>query len=210
MTKRLVRSSSAAALASAAILASVPAFGQEAPLPAPNVGDVWQYRRTDLWTDRLISTFEHEFAGATPDRLVYSNTASGRSIEFSREGNPCHRAIGNDAVVCDGALRFPMAIGHRHSFERPSPDRLWIESASCEVMGRESVTVPAGTFDAFRIDCDGWNTPRRQERFANRWAEQVWYAPQVHRVVRHIVLVRTWKGLLQDKFMLELTGYRPK
>jgi hypothetical protein len=211
MTKRLVHSSSAAALASAAILASVPAFGQEAPLPAPNVGDVWRFRRIDLWTDQETSVLEYRLVRLTPDRLVLENSATRRKLYRTRDANPCRRPTPGEEQVCAGPFRFPLKVGNRHRYEDfPSSDRqvkLW---ADCVVAAREQVSVPAGSFDAYRIECDGTWTPVSREPLSGRWSETVWYAPAVHWWVKQTLFNRTWTGVLQDKTAFELIEYRHK
>jgi hypothetical protein len=50
------------------------------------------------------------------------------------------------------------------------------------VAGRERITVPAGTFDAFRIEGEGWD---RHEKGPRQWIVRRWHAPQQ---VRHFLI----------------------
>ena len=73
----------------------------------------------------------------------------------------------------------------------------------------ERVTVPAGDFDTYRIECEGPSTPVSREPLSGRWSEITWYAPAVHWWVKQIVQHRLWTGHVLDKFALELVDYRP-
>jgi hypothetical protein len=103
-----------------------------------------------------------------------------------------------------------MRVGDRHRYENfPSFDRhtrLW---ADCTVAAREQVTVPAGSFEAYRIECEGIWTPVSREPLSGRFSEITWYAPAVHWWVKQTVLDRTWTGVPTEKFALELLEYRP-
>jgi hypothetical protein len=79
-------------------------------------------------------------------------------------------------------LKWPLEVG-RHwtqTFTREQPkDRQTSElQVACTILARESVTVPAGTFDTFKTSC--WSTRTGQVRF------EMWYAPQVGSFVRQL------------------------
>ena len=88
-------------------------------------------------------------------------------------------------------------LAHQESLgSLPTPDydpqwRDWQSKA--EVVGRESVSVPAGTFDAFKVEV--WSNRRQTGSVATLQVEPVrvrytlWYAPQVNRWVQ-----REWTG----------------
>lgn len=198
-----------AALA-AGLLVALPAHADVVARPAPGAGDTWRFRRVDLWTDRETSVFEHRLVRLTADRLVFENPATRQRLYRTRDGNPCRRPAPGEEQVCAGPFRFPLEVGDRHRYENfPSVDRqsrLW---ADCTVAAREQVTVPAGSFEAYRIECEGIWTPVSREPLSGRFSEITWYAPAVHWWVKQTVLIRTWVGVPTEKFALELLEYRP-
>ena len=91
----------------------------------------------------------------------------------------------SDEVVCTGSFKFPMQAGNKYNYEKlPWANRDGHSSASCEVKGEEKVTVPAGTFDAVRIECSGFWTRVFNGTGSGRQTEAQWYAPSINRFVK--------------------------
>jgi len=89
----------------------------------------------------------------------------------------------------------------------------WV--VSIQVEGWEKVTVPAGTFRALRIECTGRRSAPLSSKgglLAGRFKMNVWFAPEVKRLVR--MEHKVWSAdsfaptLINDN-LLELTSYRP-
>lgn len=180
-----------AAFAPLAVLAQVPAVAEP---PAPKIGEVWKYRTTDMWNNTDLSQYEQELVEIQADRLVFrtksSKAAEPKTAYYGRGLASCRRMRDSDVEMCDGALAFPLQVGKKNSYDkRPWRNGNGHSSADCEVKAIESVTVPAGTFDAFRIDCDGsWQRVfDRQDTVrgnAGRTEESIWYAPRVNGLVK--------------------------
>jgi len=82
------------------------------------------------------------------------------------------------------------------------------------VAGVEAVTVGAGTFESYRIDCDGnWNrmfeTGPRQG-MSGRFEETLWYSPSVGRYVKWKYNSYEPSGRTYTKEQTELIGFVPK
>lgn len=97
----------------------------------------------------------------------------------------------SDQLICAGALKFPMQIGSKSSYEKqPWTNGNGHDGATCEVKVEEKVTVAAGTFDALRIECAGfWNRVIDDQPGSNRGrsgkiATTFWYAPVIGRWVK--------------------------
>ncbi len=78
-----------------------------------------------------------------------------------------------------------------------------------KVAGQEQVTVPAGTFDTFRVEMTVRATNTRDQTILENWTFLVWYAPEVNRWVKRKAEVR-FAGRLRDSFSEELTEYSRK
>ena len=92
----------------------------------------------------------------------------------------------SDQPVCGGGFKFPMQVGNRHTYERwPWPNGEGHSTASCEVMAAEKVIVPAGSFDAVRVECSGFWNRVFEGTSRGRQAEVYWYAPKISRQVKY-------------------------
>ena len=80
------------------------------------------------------------------------------------------------------------------------------------VRGSESVTVPAGTFNALKVEIDSTRAPIEsaggQSREPIRTVLTLWYAPDVKRIVKMVRLVLTPEGSHLDEDTYELVRYR--
>ena len=73
-----------------------------------------------------------------------------------------------------------------------------------KVVGKESVTVPAGTFDAYKIEARGFNMERGAYLEHN-----IWVSPGVNVDVAHETRVRLSNGTLEQNNRLELVSFVP-
>ena len=72
------------------------------------------------------------------------------------------------------------------------------------ISDREHVVVPAGTFNAFRVEAKGWLYRGGADQ---SWNWKTWYAPdQVRRPVAHEQLNRNRKRIINST-RLELTAF---
>jgi hypothetical protein len=82
-------------------------------------------------------------------------------------------------------------------------------SGVAKVVGHEPATVPAGTFDTFRVDMTVRMINTRDQSRSQTWTFVVWYAPAVNRWVKRKSEWRS-EGRLRDSFSEELTEYSRK
>jgi hypothetical protein len=142
-----------------------PMFGPGVPLPpAPRpawtVGDTWRYR------DFTGTPFELKVVGVSADHYAIEKKTGPRS-DMLRADLDCSS---------DWFARFqwPLEIGRQWLFEgrqQAGGGRTYNYATEFAVEAGEAVTVPAGTFDAFRIHGRQCNTDLNQ-----RGDFFVWYA----------------------------------
>ena len=80
------------------------------------------------------------------------------------------------------------------------------------MIGRESVSVPAGTFNAFKLEV--WSSRNRTGSQAEAQMEPVrvnyliWYVPEIKRYVRMQRVVSTVANSESEKDVFELVAHR--
>jgi len=185
--------------------------------PTPKVGEVWKYQQVDLWNNSQLDVWEDELVEIQADGLVFRSKSSKDATPKTRYNGrglaPCRKMRDSDAEMCDGAFAFPLRVGGKHSYDkRPWRNGDGHNSADCEVKDVEKVTVPAGTFDAFRVDCQGaWQRVFGEGlRKSGRTEESHWYSPTVNSLVKSIYRSYTGSGKLYTQEQTELTEFTPK
>ena len=220
-----VAPSPAEAPAKAAAPAAVPTSPASAPeaiasASQPVKGERWVYRSSGKWPTSPKRRFEI-VAQSVADNVV---TDELRLIE-PEGGVEVRRARGNkpDFIVWDAiGPEFSPYLGAFVELARqgpldglPTPDlhpqwTNWFSKA--EVLGRESVSVPAGTFNAFKLEV--WSNRHRTGSQAEAQIEPVrvnyliWYAPEIKRYVRMQRRISTVASSESEKDVFELVAHR--
>jgi hypothetical protein len=102
-----------------------------------------------------------------------------------------------------------MQLGGTHSFEKlPWPNGQGHSSGKCEVVGEEKVTVPAGAFDAVKVECNGFWNRVFGGTFNGSQKETVWYAPSLSRMIKYEYVNYTSAGKLDTRELTELTEFK--
>jgi hypothetical protein len=101
-------------------------------------------------------------------------------------------------------MPFPVKVGNmwsgKYSAFTADDGAQWDGTQSCTVAAFEPVTVKAGTFDAYRIECDGTFQAGPVFGHANTTS---WWAPKAATTVKSV-------NAAAPKWNLELTGYSLK
>jgi hypothetical protein len=71
-----------------------------------------------------------------------------------------------------------------------------------KVVGREAITVPAGTFDTFKIEARGFNM-----QLGARLERNIWVAPGISGDIAHEILVRLRNGSIEQNDRQELISF---
>lgn len=177
---------------------------EQVPTPSFHLGDTWTYsyvvdevkqfdftevvkaldgRSLELLTDtttglRTIVTFDSE----RPRYLVRYELKEGKS---EREG-----PILTDETKNDPPIKFPFVVGA--SWPVALTYAPFTMDLTARVVGREVVKVPAGIFDAYKVELTGLYRDHSVIGIASsgRYSETYWYSPDVKRHVRKEV--RYW------------------
>ena len=175
------------------------AFAQEhKPVVAPEVkaGDRWVYRRVDYASGKPRDTYRLEvtFAGNDAIQAVMSGWGAPESdVTYTAEWNDVvsHRGVVN--LREKGELQFPLYVGatYKLAWELENPRfnrRSGRHERTVNVVGWESVTVPAGTFRALKVVAEGTHRTFLGYSIASPGAvkDTYWYVPQVKRWVKYV------------------------
>jgi hypothetical protein len=197
-----------------ALAAASTAFAESTPMgpaPLPTFGDTWIYRSVDSFTEletgRRAVTFLRRDVTSLVFRLTDLKTGLESTFQRSHALGRCEWRSGIE--TCADPYRFPIQIGQSHGF-RDMPAGGRTQDLDCVAKAFEKVTVPAGTFDAFRIECEGrWTLKTSDYLFRGRLWNSHWYAPAVQQEVR--VVWRSYRnnGGIDVYSRDELLEFRP-
>jgi TIR domain len=186
------------------------------PEMLPSVGDTWTYRYVDGFRHAEVARLTYRIEGISADGLKEVLTLSTRP-DFSSEtvvkrapGFPVRSGI--QFAPPDLAPYLPAFFGLEEGLPLPTVRRTISSDATVDmrmrVVGNESVTVPAGRFDAVKVEAEG----RGYTFFKYIPVHSIitiWYAPKVKRFVKYTALSYQ-QELPQELDTFELVDYKVK
>ncbi|MEQ8334429.1 hypothetical protein [Nisaea sp.] len=128
-----------------------------APQPLYQPGDTYVFNDDG-------NVVQEQVVGVTPDRVTWTNdsgliwTTTNELItpQLSWSSHP-ELGRGRQNIIGNPGTLFPLQEGNIVAYGvRGSSEKVpagWEDEVRCVVAGQEDVTVPAGTFTTFRIDC---------------------------------------------------------
>jgi len=169
------------------------------PLAAPAQPQNWKYGYADLQYGRHKTTYTVR-ADAAAEAAARSGAYLGRDVGASKtalEYFPFALAGGEPPAAWPAPTGYPVYA---------TPYLEW--KYAVKVGGWESVTVPAGTFRALRVDVEGSRgkdpDPFWWPKQAMRFQHTIWYAPEAKRYVkaRHLAWSMTGAQFADDAIEL--------
>jgi len=179
------------------LVASIsPSYAQvpsRAEVPDVRVGDNWVIQNRNARTGELQQELDLTVTGVS-DTSITTVSPDGQSRTYTREWNQVETKNG-EAVTFSAKpsfqlLQFPIEVGRKWDvrWEQVTPRQFTKWQGQAVVKGVESVSVPAGTFNAFRIEFEAsYNGEARgggSSRWTGRRTQTIWYAPDAKRTVR--------------------------
>ena len=99
---------------------------------------------------------------------------------------------------------------YKHSFTKlPSSSGQSYLDGDCEGVGVEKVKVPAGEFDAYRIECKGHWTRVFGGTSRTSYQQTLWYAPAIRNQVKSVYEDFKPNGSPNNKSITELVEHKP-
>ncbi|MBZ0125482.1 MAG: DUF3108 domain-containing protein [Rhodocyclaceae bacterium] len=164
------------------------------------VGDRYVYRSIDLLTKVEGKSSINTVTAVTEDKVIYNNGALVTDLLGNLIKRPDGASFGPaQFFISEYRLGKKWTTRYAINFARGGQDTIEIDF---KVAGRETVTVPAGTFDCFRIEGSGWVLGIGQQ---TDW--KFWLAPD--KVNRFIAMEAWWRmrGRIVRSERQELESY---
>jgi hypothetical protein len=166
------------------------------------IGDSYRYRVVDILTKIESREFGRTVTAITDSEVTFNQGNQitdllGNTIKNSRG----QTFTGSQIFVAEYSLGRKWTTTYRGTRRDLVPDEWTIKFT---VVARESVTVPAGTFDAFKVEGDGYITDR-----GNRLQVTYWIAPDKLRLFvayEHVQRNRRGRMIITDR--TELVSFK--
>lgn len=167
------------------------AQAQTVERPVFQVGDQWKVETRDGWTKLPISQTDRVITSVTDGRIEASE--NGEQAIYTRDMNPVETPQ-NRFEPPGKALQFPFSAGSEWSYEGTTLIKAQgitgRSQYNVKVVGQEKVTVPSGTYDAYKLVMTGFFSTRTSTNFTRNY----WYAPSARSIVKieHISPSNQW------------------
>ena len=185
-----------------AIVAS-PALAQKADRPEVKVGDEWQFM------SYIVAPIQK------PNLVWVITSVTPTGIAGTQNGKPL--SLTPDLNVIESPMRkfsdrrvlsFPLEIGKSWTYSNHTEFKdmggAQRQDAGVTVAAYEKVTVPAGQYDAFKIETKGkFGQEGAAGAGAREFTETTWYAPSARAVVKQV-----YRDPLIGERVLELASFK--
>jgi hypothetical protein len=202
MRRETVVRLSASAICSLAYLLSVgAAAAQDVPRPDVRIGDTWVLERADRRTNTKSEIVFKVVAVGNDDLTVASTEGStANEQKWSRDLNYVSGDGKRVLKPSSQELNFPLSPGRQWKVNAKGVTRgggdMTLEG-ECKVVAFEKITVRAGTFDAFKVECVG-EFYVYGARTQGTHRRVYWYSPAVKFPVKSEVLSRDRLTVFND------------
>jgi len=151
------------------------------------VGDNYHYRMTDLFTKAETRTFGRRVTAVTDTEVIYNRGAHITDLLGNTlKNNRGQTFTGSQIFVAEYRLGRAWSTIYRGTRRDLEPD-VWV--FNLKVTAREPYTVPAGTFDAFKVEGHG-----SLQSKGHRFAITYWVAPDKVRTFLALEMIHQARG----------------
>jgi hypothetical protein len=183
----------------------------------PQPGDRWVFEVRDEIAGTVIATRTFMVTEVAPTEIAIRYTNAGNpginQQLFDRSWNLTQSGAWKYSPNDGTGVQMPLTVGKTWSFRssevNASSGNIWKRSGGSKVVGQESLTVKAGTFETFKIETSYTSQSVKDPTRKSDVTEQFWYAPALNHWIKHTRVVRENKRLLTNT-TLELTEYGRK
>lgn len=142
---------------------------------AYKVGDFYSYRRMDLLTRLEMKRVNLRVTEITEHEVRFND---GRFVTDHLGNNL--RFGGGMVWSANQTVPTEFAVGKRWSCRfqaNPPKGGTTVVELDLRIADRERIVVPAGNFNAFRVEAKGWQTGLGGSRVRRLWDWKTWYSP---------------------------------
>jgi hypothetical protein len=187
------------------------------PMEEPQPGDRWTYEIRDEITGSVTATREYAVTEVTPTEISvrYKNLGKNNEglIVYDRSWNALEDRPWKYAPHDGAGIQSPLAVGKTWPVQtnniNSANGSVWKRSGSSKVVGQESITTKAGTFDTFKIETKFTGRNVNNPTLKNEVTSLTWYAPAIDHWVKRTFVSRADKHLQIDN-EIELVEYGRK
>ena len=185
----------------------------------PMPGDHWTYEVHDEITGRKTGTRTLVVTDVTPNEIsvrfsFQGSDRTGFNI-YDRSWNLKSRDPWKYSPNDGLGIKSPLQVGATWTFKSDDINNtagatgIWKRIGSSKVVGQETLTTKAGTFETFKIETTYSTRRPNDANNLNEMTVQTWYAPAIDHLVKQTFVTRTNK-LLRDNNTIELVEYGRK
>ena len=148
-----------------------------AEVPEFKVGDSWELSQTTTPGDKR-TTLTRKITEVGPGdqiQVEWENGSAQRydsAMNYIPEGKVEYKRV---------LVRYPLKVGAEWSYTRKFTNPMLEEKGEAKVVAFETITVPAGTFECYRVDVRAEFAARNYQQ-KNTWSR--WYCPKIKWVAK--------------------------
>jgi hypothetical protein len=185
----------------------------EEPLP----GDYWTYEVRDEITGTVSATRNNVVTEVTPTEIsarfkILGTSNAGFNV-YDRSWNLISTGPWRFSPNDGTGIRTPLTTGKTWTFQcnevNAENGNVWKRSGNVKVVGQESLTTRAGTFETFKLETTYSSRNVKDPTRKTEVTSQTWYAPAIDHWVKRVFVSRTDKHLRVNN-TLELVEYGRK
>lgn len=190
-----------------------PIISMEEPLP----GDFWIYEVRDEISGTVKAIRRNMVTEVTATEIsvrfdVQDKPLDGFSV-YDRSWNVKGAAPWKYQPHDGSGIQLPLKAGASWKFEGDDVNagngNIWKRSGRSTVVGQETITTKAGTFETFKIETVLSRRPTNDPTRKMEITQQTWYAPSIDHWVKRAVVARGNGNLIANNSM-ELVEYGRK
>jgi hypothetical protein len=194
--------------------AAKPVILMEEPLQ----GDFWTYEVRDEISGTVKAIRKSLVTEVTPTEISVRFTTEGKESEggfnvFDRSWNLKGAAPWRYQPHDGSGIQLPLKADASWKFQGDDVNggngNIWKRSGRSQVVGQETITTKAGTFETFKIETTVSRRPTNDPTRKMEIKQQTWYAPSIDHWVKRTLVARGNGNLLANNSM-ELVEYGRK
>ncbi len=183
----------------------------------PQPGDHWTYEIRDEISGTVSATRTNVITEVTPTEISTRVNTLGKpdpgQIVFDRSWNVTLSGIWRFSPNDGSGIQLPLVVGKTWTIQtnnvNTSNGNVWKRSGKSTVVGQETITTRAGTFETFKIETTFSGRNANVPTPKNEVTSVTWYAPAIDHWVKRTFVSRTENHLVTNN-TIELTEYGRK
>lgn len=187
------------------------------PMEEPLQGDFWIYEVRDEISGKINAVRKNVVTEVTSTDISVLHTIEGKDTQglsiYDRSWNLKENAPWKYQPHDGSGIRAPLKVGATWSFSgddvAASKGAIWKRSGNAKVVGQETITTKAGTFETYKIETTMSRRPTNDPTRRMEATGVTWYAPAIDHWVKRTFVARG-NGHLLTNNVIELVEYGRK